>query len=243
MPALDVESSLSNSNQLVPGLWCQLLPLFPPNPPVKTDIEVREYHSPNSNGRILIDAQASVPRKHGMQLAIGTAAVLLLMASPPTGAMASQKVLQGGDTRLDKAFESFALDIMQEFHVPGLAIGVVEGDNTWTAVSFASTNDPMTGSHHPDSSVGGPEAELSSCVCTYPGLRQRNTAVDPRDAVDALLRRQHHQGLHNGRLRTAHRRGHCAGAIVADADRQSDPGGLCASTVGPMGPGTPDTCK
>lgn len=110
---------------------------------------MREYHSPNSNKRILINAQASLPRKHGMKSAIGTAAALFLMTSPPTEAMASQKVLQGDDTRLDKAFGSFALDIMQEFHVPGLAIGVVEGDNTWTAVSLASTNAPRTGSYHP----------------------------------------------------------------------------------------------
>lgn len=69
--------------------------------------------------------------------------------------MASQKVLQGDDTRLDKAFESFALDIMQEFHVPGLAIGVVEGDNTWAAVSGTLTNAPRTGSFGPDLSAEG----------------------------------------------------------------------------------------
>ena len=69
--------------------------------------------------------------------------------------MASQNVLQGDFTRLDKAFESFALGIMDEFRVPGLAIGVVEGDNTWTAVSFASTKTPRTGSHLPDSSGEG----------------------------------------------------------------------------------------
>ena len=91
-----------------------------------------------------------------MKLATGSAAALLLTASQPPSAMASQKVLQGDDTRLNKAFESFALDIMHEFHVPGLAIGVVDGDNTWTVVSSAPTNAPWTGSYAPHTAVEGP---------------------------------------------------------------------------------------
>ena len=130
-----METPLPNPNQSGSGFWCQLL-LFPPLPRAKAHIKVRESRSPNSNRRILIDVQTRFPRKHGMMLATRSAAALLLMTASPAEAMASQKVLQGDNTRLDQAFESFALGIMQEFHVPGLAIGVVDGDDTWTAVSW-----------------------------------------------------------------------------------------------------------
>ena len=52
-------------------------------------------------------------------------------------AMGSQQVLTGehGHSPLDDAFERFALKALDEFHVPGLAIAIVDGKNTWAAVS------------------------------------------------------------------------------------------------------------
>ncbi|KAK8069331.1 hypothetical protein PG994_005947 [Apiospora phragmitis] len=50
-------------------------------------------------------------------------------------ALASQKILSGGHSHspLDDAFERFALQTLDEFHVPGLAIAIVDGENTWAA--------------------------------------------------------------------------------------------------------------
>ncbi|KAK7943183.1 uncharacterized protein PG986_012296 [Apiospora aurea] len=66
-----------------------------------------------------------------MRLPSGCAAALLLCP----GASASQKVLTGGHNHnpLDAAFERLALETLDEFHVPGLAIAIVDGENTWAA--------------------------------------------------------------------------------------------------------------
>ncbi|KAK8044924.1 beta-lactamase/transpeptidase-like protein [Apiospora rasikravindrae] len=68
-----------------------------------------------------------------MRVPSGCAAALLLCP----GALASQKVLAGGHSHshnpLDQAFERFALETLDEFHVPGLAIAIVDGENTWAA--------------------------------------------------------------------------------------------------------------
>ncbi|KAK8120095.1 hypothetical protein PG999_004215 [Apiospora kogelbergensis] len=66
-----------------------------------------------------------------MRFASGCAAALLLCPV----ASASQQVLADGHEHspLDGAFERFALTTLDEFHVPGLAIAVVDGENTWAA--------------------------------------------------------------------------------------------------------------
>ncbi|KAK8084619.1 hypothetical protein PG997_005890 [Apiospora hydei] len=66
-----------------------------------------------------------------MRLPSGCAAALLLCP----GSLASQKVLTGGHSQnpLDDAFERFALETLGKFHVPGLAIAIVDGENTWAA--------------------------------------------------------------------------------------------------------------
>jgi len=67
-----------------------------------------------------------------MKIPSGFAATLLCPV-----ALASQKVLTGHHDHnpLDDAFERFALETLDEFHVPGLAIAIVDGENTWAAVS------------------------------------------------------------------------------------------------------------
>ncbi|KAK8053488.1 beta-lactamase/transpeptidase-like protein, partial [Apiospora saccharicola] len=65
-----------------------------------------------------------------MKIPSGFAATLLCPV-----ALASQKVLTGHHDHnpLDDAFERFALETLDEFHVPGLAIAIVDGKNTWAA--------------------------------------------------------------------------------------------------------------
>ncbi|KAK8130957.1 beta-lactamase/transpeptidase-like protein [Apiospora sp. TS-2023a] len=65
-----------------------------------------------------------------MKIPSGCAASLLCPV-----ALASQKVLTGHHDHnpLDDAFERFALETLDEFHVPGLAIAIVDGENTWAA--------------------------------------------------------------------------------------------------------------
>ncbi|KAK6850794.1 hypothetical protein PG987_000428 [Apiospora arundinis] len=66
-----------------------------------------------------------------MRFPAGYAVALLL--SPV--ASASQKVLadKHDENPLDDAFERLALKTLDEFHVPGLAIAIVDGENTWAA--------------------------------------------------------------------------------------------------------------
>lgn len=51
----------------------------------------------------------------------------------------TQKVLSSSDGEkrnpLDSKFEQFALGLLDEWHVPGMSIAVVDGDETWAAVS------------------------------------------------------------------------------------------------------------
>jgi hypothetical protein len=63
----------------------------------------------------------------------------LALAWLPGAAFGSQKVLFGGkENPLDAKLEKLAIDTLVEFHVPGLAIAVVDGDDTWAAVSLAA---------------------------------------------------------------------------------------------------------
>lgn len=84
---------------------------------------------------------------------------------------------------------------------------------------------------------------LAKLTCTHVlfpprlGLRHRHLPLDARHAQDALLLRQHQQGLHGrgARHHDRQRQLHCAGppadvdtARVDDAHRAAPPGRLCA---------------
>jgi hypothetical protein len=53
-------------------------------------------------------------------------------------ALAAQKVLSGdGSNPLNTKLEDFVVEALEEWHVPGLAIAIVDGEDTWAAVSDA----------------------------------------------------------------------------------------------------------
>ena len=49
--------------------------------------------------------------------------------------LAGQEVLKAAENPLDESFRSFALETLETWHVPGLAIAVVEGADTFSTVS------------------------------------------------------------------------------------------------------------
>jgi hypothetical protein len=58
----------------------------------------------------------------------------------PATALASQKVLGNKPSSpLDGKFEQFAIETLHEWHVPGIAIAVVDGKDTWAAVSLSTS--------------------------------------------------------------------------------------------------------
>jgi hypothetical protein len=66
---------------------------------------------------------------------IGFSLALLL----PARVLASQKVLKDKHgSPFNEGFGQFAIDTLLEWYVPGLAIAVVDGDNSWAAVSLGS---------------------------------------------------------------------------------------------------------
>jgi hypothetical protein len=77
-----------------------------------------------------------------LAMKLSTAGYLLALLLP--AALGSQqKVLGGGsdsnrNSPLDSGFERFAIDVLEEWHVPGIAISVVDGKNSWAAVSVKS---------------------------------------------------------------------------------------------------------
>lgn len=51
---------------------------------------------------------------------------------------ATQKVMsERSRNPLDSDFEKLAIETLNEWHVPGLAVAVIDGDDTWSAVSCA----------------------------------------------------------------------------------------------------------
>lgn len=66
---------------------------------------------------------------------IGFSLALLL----PARVFASQKVLKDKHgSPLDEGFGQFAIDTLLEWYVPGVAIAVVDGDDSWAAVSLGA---------------------------------------------------------------------------------------------------------
>jgi hypothetical protein len=50
--------------------------------------------------------------------------------------LATQKVLQDERNPLNEEFKKYVLSALEDWHVPGLAIAVVDGEHTWSAVSI-----------------------------------------------------------------------------------------------------------
>lgn len=47
-----------------------------------------------------------------------------------------QKVLKGNDNPLNQNFKEFVEKALEEWHLPGVAVAVVDGDETWAEVSI-----------------------------------------------------------------------------------------------------------
>jgi hypothetical protein len=49
--------------------------------------------------------------------------------------MAIRKIPMQSQSPLNTSFEKFVYSTLQKWHVPGVAIGVVDGEHTWAEVS------------------------------------------------------------------------------------------------------------
>lgn len=56
------------------------------------------------------------------------------MVSEGGGGRGEARVADDGGSPLTKEFGKFIEGLLEEWHVPGLALGVVDGDDTWTEV-------------------------------------------------------------------------------------------------------------
>ena len=66
--------------------------------------------------------------------------LLSLLQILPFGFAAEQKVLKGGKTNpLNEDFEKLVHETLELWHVPGIAIGVVDGDSEWSQVSISDS--------------------------------------------------------------------------------------------------------
>jgi hypothetical protein len=64
--------------------------------------------------------------------------LLSLLQFQPFGFAAEQKVLKGGKPNpLNEDFEKLVHETLELWHVPGIAIGVVDGDLEWSQVSIS----------------------------------------------------------------------------------------------------------
>jgi hypothetical protein len=58
----------------------------------------------------------------------------------PFGSAAEQKVLKGGKVSpLNAEFEKLVHETLELWHVPGVAIGVIDGDSEWSQVRIKSS--------------------------------------------------------------------------------------------------------
>jgi hypothetical protein len=74
------------------------------------------------------------------------------------------------DGPLDRNFEKLANETLELWHVPGVSVAVVDGENTWTKVP--------------------PFFELFLIILTtFVGLRHRLLPFHNRDSVNTFLRR------------------------------------------------------
>lgn len=62
-------------------------------------------------------------------------AVVAAVVGPTFASEAWQKVLKGKANPLDKSFKVFVDKALEEWHVPGVSVAVVDGDETWAEVS------------------------------------------------------------------------------------------------------------
>ncbi|RYP60415.1 hypothetical protein DL769_008118 [Monosporascus sp. CRB-8-3] len=74
--------------------------------------------------------QQSSDTSHHQPTATQQTVVVAVMAGP-TLVQTSQKVLKGKANPLDESFEKIVGKALEEWHVPGLSIAVIDGDDTW----------------------------------------------------------------------------------------------------------------
>ena len=81
---------------------------------------------------------------------------------------------------LDKKFEKLVKETLENWHVPGVSVAVVDGENTYAQVSSLQSMIPM----------------LKLCKI---GIRYRIfRGFYPDDTLYTLLRRKHHQSIYRG---------------------------------------------
>lgn len=94
---------------------------------------------------------------------------------------------------LNASFEKSVYSALQKWHVPGVAIGVVDGDQTWAEV-FASY---ICSNNH-----------ISILTLTLKGIRNIILPFYSSHSLNFVLRRQHHQSFYrcdNGSTRRRQR--------------------------------------
>jgi hypothetical protein len=79
---------------------------------------------------------------------------------------------------LDRNFEKLVNETLELWHVPGVSVAVIDGENTWTKVS--------------------PFFELFPIILTtFVGLWHRLLPFHTRDFVNTFLRRQHNKSIYS----------------------------------------------
>lgn len=116
-----------------------------------------------------------------------------------------QHVLKGKINPLDAKFAKLALEKLEEWKVPGLAIGVVDGDDMWSEVT-ATYNFSLPYILTPNISSKTNFLSIYSkssphlVHCSHPlGLRHSNLPLHTGHTLNSLLRCQHQQSLHRRR--------------------------------------------
>jgi hypothetical protein len=81
---------------------------------------------------------------------------------------------------LDKKFEKLVKETLGTWHVPGVSVAVVDGENTYAQVISLQSMLPML-------------------IFSQSGLRYRICrGLYPYDTFYTLLRRKHHKGIYSG---------------------------------------------
>lgn len=85
---------------------------------------------------------------HTEVMKLWAAQFVLATALVTSTASATQKVLGGvKENPLNSEIHELVIDALHEWHIPGLSIAVIDGKNTWTAVSqlhFPAASDAIS---------------------------------------------------------------------------------------------------
>lgn len=87
---------------------------------------------------ISVPVQVQVPAQVSVKMLIELLPCLCLLRYLPTSLALDQKILENGGGKqpspLDAKLAELVKDTLKEWHVPGLSIGVVDGDDMWAEV-------------------------------------------------------------------------------------------------------------